>query len=262
MNKSPLPQPSEPRLRADLEDGVAVLRMNHPAKRNVLSAEMLDGMIAAFAGFAGARAVIIRAGETDSVWSAGFDIAALSAGHDPLAPDGKLHALFNCVADFPAPVIAMLHGSAWGGACDLVLRCDIVIADPTASLAFTPARIGLPYDRAGVANAAARAGAGIALEMFATAQPVAAERAYHFGLLNHLVPEAELEDFTYAMARRIAANAPLAVAAAKRQLRQQAAAMVPTPPGADPRAAALASLDYREGVAAFLQRRPPRFTGA
>lgn len=256
MHETTVSAPPAPQILTEMADGVAVLRMNHPARRNVLGAAMLDGMIAAFAGFAGARAVIIRAGETDAVWSAGFDIAALTGGEDPLAPAGRLHALFACVQDFPAPVIAMLHGSAWGGACDLVLRCDIVIADPTASLAFTPARIGLPYDSDGLANAAARAGRNVALEMFATGEPVPAERAYHFGLLNHLVPEAELAAFTHAMARRIAGNAPLAVAAAKRQLGRSAES-----PGEDHRAAALASADYREGVAAFMDRRPPRFTG-
>jgi methylmalonyl-CoA decarboxylase len=163
-------------------------------------------------------------------------------------------------------VIAMLHGSAWGGACDLALRCDILIGDPSASLAFTPARIGLPYDLEGLANAVRRVGVNIAMEMFATGAPVTADRANQLGLLNHLVPAGELEPFTYGMARQIAGNAPLAVTAAKRQLHMLADCL---PLSAEQRAEAqrlretvLASADLREGVAAFLEHRPPRFTGS
>jgi methylmalonyl-CoA decarboxylase len=263
MDKPPIP---ENVVVATITDGIATIRMNHAAKRNALSVPMLDGMIAAFHRFTDARVVVIRAGEADTVWSAGFDITALADGQDPLAETGKLHALFACVRDCPAPVIAMLHGSAWGGACDLALRCDILIGDPSASLAFTPARIGLPYDLEGLANAVRRVGVNIAMEMFATGAPVAADRANQLGLLNHLVPAGELETFTYGMARQIAGNAPLAVIAAKRQLRLLADYL---PLSAEQRAEArrlretvLASADRREGVAAFLEHRPPRFTGS
>ena len=207
----------------------------------------------------------MRAAPSDTVWCAGFDIAALAPGVDPLARDGQLHALFGRVRDCPCPVIGMLHGSAWGGGTDLALRCDILIGDPTASLAFTPARLGLPYDSEGLLNALLRAGSGLAMEMFATADPVPAERALRCGLLNHLVPEAELEAFTLAMARRIAANAPLSVSSAKQQLRALASAM-PLPPALaqrlhEGRHLALNSRDYAEGLAAFAARRPAQFAG-
>ncbi|HEY2131639.1 MAG TPA: methylmalonyl-CoA decarboxylase [Acetobacteraceae bacterium] len=248
---------------ASMEDGVATVRMNHPAKRNALGTAMLTGLIEAFRGLKSPRVVILRAGLTDTVWSAGFDITAMADGQDPLAEDGLLHRLFACVRDCPAPVIAMLHGSAWGGACDLALRCDMLIADPSASLAFTPARIGLPYDIDGLANAVRRLGVNLAMEMFATGAAITADRAYRLGLLNHLVPAEGLETFTTAMARQIACNAPLAIAAVKAQLR-----LLTDAPSAELRAqaarmrdAALTSRDYREGVAAFLERRAPRFSG-
>ena len=187
---------------------------------------MLAELSAAFDTLpADTRVVILRAGPDDPVWCAGFDIRGLHPGFDPLAQDGALQALFRRVAACPAPVIAMLHGSAWGGGTDLALRCDILIGDPSCSLAFTPARLGLPYDGDGLLNATLRAGPALALEMFATADPVSAERAYATGLLNHLVPEAELEAFTAEMAARIAANAPLVVQSAKQHIRALAAAM-------------------------------------
>lgn len=245
---------------------VAVLRMEDPARRNALTATMLDHLIAAFDALPPeTRAVVLRAGPAAKVWCAGFDIAALAPGRDPLAQDGALHALFGRVRDCPAPVIGMLHGSAWGGGTDLALRCDILIGDPTASLAFTPGRLGLPYDGDGLLNALLRAGPALAMELFATADPVPAERALRAGLLNHLVPEPELETFTLAMAHRIAANAPLSVASAKQQLRALTAAL-PLPASVaqrlhEGRRAALDSADYAEGLAAFAEKRPPRFDG-
>jgi len=246
---------------------VAVLTMQDPAKRNALGAAMLDGLTRAFQDFAGQdiRAVVLRARPEDRVWCAGFDIGDLAPDFDPLAQDGPLQGLFRCVAECPAPVIAMLHGSAWGGGTDLALRCDIAVADPTCSLAFTPARLGLPYDPDGLLNVLLRGGLHVAMEMFATADPVPAERALALRLLNHLVPEAELEAFAYALAARIAANAPLSVASAKQQLRALAQAM-PMPAATaqrlqEGRRRALRSEDYRDGLAAFRERRPPVFRG-
>ena len=240
--------------------------MQDDARRNALTGEMLAALCDAFDQMPEqTRAVVLCAGPDARVWCAGFDIGALAGGHDPLAQDGPLQALFRRVRDCPAPVIAMLHGTAWGGGTDLALRCDIAIADPTCTLAFTPAKLGLPYDPDGLLHVLLRGGLHLAMEMFATAEPVSAERALQAGLLNHVVPEAELEAFTFAMASRIAALAPLSVRSAKQQLRALAEAMPLA--GAvmqrlqEGRRRALDSADYRDGIAAFHARRTPRFEG-
>lgn len=241
--------------------------MQDPAKRNALGAAMLDALCRAFRSLEAqdVRAVVLRAQAGDSVWCAGFDIGELAPDFDPLAQDGPLQALFRSVADCPAPVIAMLHGSAWGGGTDLALRCDIAVADPTCSLAFTPARLGLPYDPDGLLNVLLRGGLHVAMEMFSTAEPVQADRALVLRLVNHVVPEAELEAFTFALAARIAANAPLSVASAKQQLRALAQAMPLAPAVAqrlqEGRRRALRSEDFRAGLAAFHARRAPVFHG-
>ena len=241
--------------------GVVTLQLHDPARRNALGPAMLEALIAAFDGLApDTRAVVLRAGPEDRVWCAGFDIRALAPGRDPLAPDGLLLRAFAGIAACPAPVIAMLHGGAYGGGADLALRCDFAVGDPTASLAFTPARLGLPYDATGLRNVLLRAGHAVAMEMFATGAPIPAERALRLGLLNHLVPEAELEPFTMALAAQIAANAPLSVMAAKRQLNALAAG-VPLPDADALRQAVLDSADFREGLAAFAERRPATFHG-
>ena len=238
--------------------------MNDPARRNALGPAMLSGLTDAFGSAGSARAVILRAAP-GPVWCAGFDINGLAPGHDPLAQDGPLQGLFHAIQDCPAPVIATLDGTAWGGGTDLALRCDIAVASPACTLAFTPARLGLPYDPDGLLNVLLRAGLSLATEMFATADPVPASRALAAGLLNHVVPADELDVFTQSMARRIAANAPLAVSSAKQQLRALNAAL-PLPAATlhrllDARRVALASADFAEGLAAFHGKRPPIFTG-
>ena len=253
-------------LTVSLDAGVATFCMHDPARRNALGVALLTELIAAFDRLGPeTRVIILRAGPGDTVWCAGFDIRALSPGHDPLARDGLLQKLFDRVAACPVPVIGMVSGSAWGGGTDLALRCDILIGDTSCQFAFTPARLGLPYHGDGLLNVLLRAGPAIALEMFATADPVAADRALATGLLNHLVEPAALETFTTEMARRIAANAPLTVSSAKQHLRALASAL-PIPAAlaqalAESRAKALASADYAEGLDAFAVKRKPAFTG-
>ena len=244
---------------------VAIITMADPHRRNALSLSMIEGLIAALAAAGDARAVVLRAGAADRVWCAGFDIEALGPGVDPLAGDAVLPKLFRAVRGHDAPVIAMLHGSAWGGGSDLALRCDILVADPTATLAFTPARLGLPYDADGLLNVMLRAGIATALEMFATADPMTAERACQLGLFNHLVTEDQLEPFTLALAGRIARNAPLSVQSAKRHIRALAEALPLAPVvAAELQAArrrALDSEDYSTGLDAFHARVAPEFKG-
>jgi methylmalonyl-CoA decarboxylase len=250
-----------------LTDAIGTITLNQPAKRNALSQALVEEFLAALAGFqkGSARAVVIRAAADAKVWSAGHDISELPQGQDPLPYSDPLERLLRAVKTFPAPVLAMVHGSVWGAATDLVLSCDLIIGDETSSFAITPANIGLAYNTAGLLQFMRRLPLNLAKEMFFTASPVRAVNAAKWGILNHLIPMANLERFTYDLARSIAIKAPLAVAAVKEQLRILVEADPITPEVFEQiqelRYRVYQSADYREGIRAFNEKRKPVFTG-
>lgn len=252
---------------ADLTDSIGSLTLQQPAKRNALSRPLVEELLAALADFEqrSARVVVIRAAADAKVWSAGHDISELAEAQDPLVYSDPLERLLRAVKRFPAPVIAMVHGSVWGGATDLALSCDLIVGDETASFAITPANLGLAYNTAGILQFMRRLPLNVVKEMFFTGAPVKADDALRWGILNHLVASTALERFTNDLARRIAAEAPLAVAAVKEQLRALAEADPITPEVferiQDLRRRVTQSEDYREGIRAFREKRKPVFTG-
>ncbi len=207
---------------------------------------------------------MIRSAGGENVWSAGHDVDELpKADVDPLPYGDPLEQLLRAVKSFPAPVLAMVHGSVWGGACDLVMACDIVIADETSAFAITPAKLGLPYNAAGFLDFMTRLPLTIVKEMFFTADPVPAARAEHIGIVNMIVPAAELEDRTYAMARTIATRSPAAIAASKEAIRILSEAIAINPATFEYlnelRRSVYMGKDYHEGIQAFLEKRAPKF---
>jgi methylmalonyl-CoA decarboxylase len=248
-------------------EAVATITLNQPAKRNALSRALVEDMVAALGDFqkGGARVVVLRAATDAKVWSAGHDVGELPQGQDPLSYSDPLERLLRAVTSFPGPVVAMVHGSVWGGATDLALSCDLIIGDETCSFAITPANLGLAYNTVGLLHFLRRLPFNFVKEMFFTAAPVTAEAASRWGILNHLVPAADLERFTYDLGRLMSSKAPLVLASVKEQLRLLAQA-APLTPGVfeqiqELRQGVYRSEDYREGIRAFHEKRKPVFTG-
>ncbi len=252
----------------DFHDSIGTMTFNNDCKRNALCGDLLHELILAINDliYQGARAMVLRANKGASVWSAGFDITEFpDSSRDPLAYDYPLEQAIRAIQHCSAPVIAMLEGTVWGGACELAMVCDILIGTEKTSFAITPARLGVPYNPTGILHVINMIGMTMAREMFFTAQPVAAERALAIGLLNHVVPVSELEEFTYAMARTIAQNSPISISVIKEQLRLLGNAL-PLGPETFERIQGLRrmvydSQDFQEGQKAFLEKRKPVFKG-
>lgn len=252
---------------SELTDSIGTIILNRPEKRNALSRALIDEVIAALAEFETreARVIVISATIAGGVWSAGHDIGELPQGEDPLAYADPLERLLRNIRRAPSPVIAMVHGTVWGGATDLIMNCDIVVGDETCSFAITPSNLGLPYNTTGLLQFMRRLPLNVVKEMFFTAAPMNAVAAAQWGILNHLVAAAELQSFTYQLARTIASKAPLAVSAAKEQLRALAEAGPITPEVFERiqhlRHQVYSSSDYKEGIRAFYEKRKPAFAG-
>ena len=255
-------------VRTSVVGRVGIITLEDRHKHNAIGARLAAGVIAALENLRAqqVRAIVLRAAAGMHVWSAGHDIDELPAGRrDPLSYNDPLEGLIRAIRTFPAPVVAMVHGTVWGGALDLVLSCDLAVADETASFAITPANLGLPYNITGLLHFQGRLPINVIKEMFFTAAPIDARKAKEWLLINHLVPWDRLESFTLELAATMATKSPLAIAVIKEQLRvlsdyQPIAAQVyERVQGL--REEAYDSSDYREGLNAFTEKRQPIFRG-
>jgi methylmalonyl-CoA decarboxylase len=253
---------------SEVRNQVGIISLNNPVKKNALTGDMLNEMISVFQEFESQniRAVILRAGKGVDVWSAGHDIDELPLnGIDPLGQEKPLERALSAIQLYPAPVIAMVEGSVWGGACDMAITCDMVVGAPNCTFAITPAKIGVPYNASGILHFINRLGLSHAKEMFFTGAPIDAETALHFGIVNHIVPNDELESYTYKLAEKITYNSPLSISVIKEQFRILTNAHPITPNAFEHieslRRKVYCSEDYKEGINSFKEKRHPEFKG-
>jgi len=251
-----------------MEDSIGTIVLNHPEKRNALSQALIADLLEALKAFRdqSARVIILRAPEGAKVWSAGHDVSELPQSHrDPLGWDDPLRQLIREIENYPAPIIAMVEGSVWGGACEAAFACDIVIAAEDATFAITPAKLGVPYNLSGLLTFMNVISLHVAKEMAFTALPVTAARAERIGIINRVVPQQNLKQQTYDMAKQIAKNSPLSIAVMKEELNLLSNAYDLSPVMFERiqslRRVVYNSRDYQEGIRAFLEKRAPTFTG-
>ncbi len=249
-----------------VDDKVGTVALDNFAKRNALGAVTVQEIQHALDEFEGqgVRAVVLRTAAPVHVWSAGHDIDELPVrGVDPLPFADPLEELLRSVRGYPGAVIAMVHGTVWGGACDLVLNCDMVVGDDTAAFAVTPARLGLPYSASGIQYFLARLPLNVVNELIMTADLIPAERAYAVGILNHLVAGDALEARTYELARKVRSRSGEAIRAYKLQATTFVRAVALSAQDSQwinqLRHDVYSGDDYAEGIAAFHEKRPPDF---
>ena len=245
---------------------VAVLTAHRPAKRNALNAtlrrELMDALDAARED-AAVRVVIIT-GAGEQAFIAGADVAEF-AGRTPAEQRAVMEQrrVFDVVAEYPKPVLAMINGFALGGGCELALACDVRVAADTATLGQPEIRLGLIPGGGGTQRLTRLVGPGRALRLILTGELIPAAEALRIGLVDEVVPAAQLRARTLELAEAMAAHSPLTLQLAKEAVR--AAQELPLAAGlARERELFLEAFgteDKAEGVAAFLARRAPAWKG-
>lgn len=247
---------------------IGTITIDHAARRNAMTSEMWRTLPEAFAQLAhdAAVRVIILRGSGEEAFVSGADISEFAQKRTP--EKAREYELFNerafdAVRVCPKPVIAMIHGFCMGGGVGLAIGADLRIAADDAVFGVPAAKLGLGYPPRSLATLLSLVGPSYVKELFFTALRIPASRALAMGLLNDVVPKAELEAHVMRLALTIAENAPLTIAAIKLTLAQ----LTGSAADQDPQAIADAvqrcfdSEDYREGVRAFLEKRRPRFQG-
>ena len=243
-------------------DGVTVLRIERPARRGALSEQILEALCRAFAGATDGCIIVTGTGE---IFSAGYDLSVIGDPVDPAAADAAiapdavpaLDELRGC----EVPVIAALNGPAIGGGLELALGCDVRFAAPGAYLAAPAGRLGLVYSPGGLERVLAGLPASAAAELFVLGRRLEAARAHALGVLTSVVAPEELMTTALDAAGEVLAQAPGAVRANARALRELRAGVSPAVREelAAARRAGMRSEDFAEGVAAFRSRREPRW---
>lgn len=247
-----------------LEGHVALVRLNRPAARNAINAEVanaLEAIVAQTEADADVWAVVLTAAG-DDVFCAGADLKEVAAGRAASLFTNNGFAGFVDAAR-EKPWIAAVNGKALAGGCEIVLACDLVVAADQASFGLPEVTRGLLAAAGGLYRLPRALPRNVAIEMAITGESIGAARAAALGLVNRLVPGESLLQATLELARRITSNAPIAVRESLRVARavpdlDEVALRALTKACRDRVAA---SEDYKEGPRAFVEKRPPRWSG-
>jgi enoyl-CoA hydratase/carnithine racemase len=247
-------------------DRVAHVRLDRPERHNAIDLVMARELLSIMKALAAASDVrCIVLGGVGPSFCAGGDVDEIRACtvEDTLALNRTVLAAVGALDDAPAPSIAALHGNVLGGGLEIALGATLRVCAHDARLGLPEVTLGIVPGAGGVARLARTVGAGAAARLLLTGEMIAADEAHALGLVDRVVAAGELDAAVGELAGRIAANAPLAVQAVHRALRERHAAATRAT-----QASVAASLepimrsaDAREGLAAFAQRRAPDFHG-
>jgi enoyl-CoA hydratase/carnithine racemase len=247
-------------------DGIATVTLNRPRQRNAMNAAMLTGLRAAFDDLDArrdVRVVVVRG--AGRAFCAGMDLREMEreGGAAAADTDGSVVSVLQRVERSPHPTIALLHGDALAGGCELALHCDLRVAAEGARLGMPLSRVGLVVPFPLGQKLVEIIGAAHTRHLLFTGQPIGAARAYEIGMVHAVVSPDTVEAATYDLARAVADNAPLSLAGMKATVQRALSARTHI---AHDDLDALAqrartSADASEGRRAMLEKRKPVFRG-
>jgi enoyl-CoA hydratase/carnithine racemase len=250
-------------------DGVGVVTFNNPAKRNAMSIEMWDGLGSALIELRDDPdvRVVIMTGAGDKAFMSGADISQFEKNrHNAQASEEysrRSDATRAVLADYPKPSIACIRGFCLGGGMQMAMAADIRLASDNSQFGIPAAKLGIAYGYNGLNQLVSLVGPSWARLLLYTGMRIDSAEAERIGLVDRVVPDAELWNATTEIARTISGNAPLAIKAAKITIAQ----VLKDPDQRDMKAikaigtACMDSEDFREGRRAFMDKRKPNFTG-
>src|SRR6266536_937800 len=251
----------------DVQEGIARVTINRPDKLNALNATVIAELADAVGHIEGDEAVrgVILTGAGSKAFAAGADIAEL-VGQGPM--EGKARALagqqmMRRLERCGKPVIAAVNGFALGGGCELAMACHLRVASDSAKFGQPEVKLGIAPGYGGTQRLPRLVGKGVALELILTGEPIDAREAYRIGLVNKVVPPAELLPTTERTLRGILALGPLAVRLALEAVDQGLEMTLDQGLLLEANHFGLlaATRDMKEGLTAFLEKRAPRFEG-
>lgn len=255
-------------IRIEDRSGVRQITLSRPERRNAMTREMQEELIDALrvaAQTPGCRVVVFSgAGES---FCAGLDLAELASAarrtdEEHTAGARRVAALFRALYELPLPTIALVQGAAVAGGAGLATICDFTLASPEARFGYTEVRIGF-VPAVVSAYLTLQIGDKRARSMLLLGRLVTAEEALGLGLVNEIVPKDHLHERGAELAEQLARNSPAAIRATKRLLTEQQRTWLDraTAMAMDANAAARTTADFREGIAAFLEKRKPVWEG-
>jgi enoyl-CoA hydratase len=258
---------AEPALRVERDGPIGWMIFDNPARRNAINEKMWRAIPNAMAGFdadPGVRCVVLR-GAGDVAFAAGADISEFEkrrANPDAAGEhDNIIDAAQFALEESAKPVLAMIHGYCLGGGLEIALACDLRYAGVSSSFAIPAARLGIGYGVHGTNRLVASVGHAAAREIMLTGRRYSADEALAMGLVNRVLPDAELEGYVRGIAAALAANAPLSMAASKAIIKSVIESQGDFSKGEALVQRCAKSEDHVEGRRAFMEKRTPKFHG-